>query len=56
MAGIKEIAVKTNKRTGYIDVTRQVEKEIEEAGVQQGIYFCEFDGPRARKLWIKILT
>ncbi len=23
-------------------------------GIWQGIYFCEFDGPRNRKLWIKI--
>ena len=23
-------------------------------GTWQGIYFCEFDGPRARKVWIKI--
>jgi len=24
-------------------------------GTWQGIYFCEFDGPRSRKLWIKII-
>ncbi len=23
-------------------------------GTWQGIYFCEFDGPRSRQLWIKI--
>ncbi|OQA91840.1 MAG: hypothetical protein BWY26_00678 [Elusimicrobia bacterium ADurb.Bin231] len=23
-------------------------------GTWQGIYFCEFDGPRKRKIWIKI--
>lgn len=23
-------------------------------GTWQGIYFCEFDGPRSRKLWMKI--
>ncbi len=23
-------------------------------GTWQGIYFCEFDGPRERKLWVKI--
>ena len=23
-------------------------------GTWQGIYFCEFDGPRSRKLWVKI--
>lgn len=25
-------------------------------GTWQGIYFCEFDGPRARKLWLKIVA
>jgi secondary thiamine-phosphate synthase enzyme len=24
-------------------------------GTWQGIYFCEFDGPRSRKVWLKIL-
>ena len=24
-------------------------------GTWQGIYFCEFDGPRTRKVWIKVL-
>ena len=24
-------------------------------GTWQGIYFCEFDGPRHRKVWIKII-
>ncbi len=24
-------------------------------GTWQGIYFCEFDGPRNRKVWVKIL-
>lgn len=24
-------------------------------GTWQGIYFCEFDGPRKRKIWIKII-
>lgn len=24
-------------------------------GIWQGIYFCEFDGPRSRKVWVKIL-
>jgi len=23
-------------------------------GTWQGIYFCEFDGPRTRKLWVKV--
>lgn len=24
-------------------------------GTWQGIYFCEFDGPRSRKVWVKIV-
>jgi secondary thiamine-phosphate synthase enzyme len=24
-------------------------------GTWQGVYFCEFDGPRTRKLWVKIV-
>ena len=24
-------------------------------GTWQGLYFCEFDGPRSRKLWVKII-
>lgn len=24
-------------------------------GRWQGIYFCEFDGPRSRRLWIKVI-
>ena len=24
-------------------------------GTWQGIYFCEFDGPRNRKVWVKII-
>ena len=25
-------------------------------GTWQGIFFCEFDGPRSRQLWVKIQT
>ena len=25
-------------------------------GQWQGVFFCEFDGPRERKLWVKILA
>jgi secondary thiamine-phosphate synthase enzyme len=25
-------------------------------GQWQGVFFCEFDGPRERKLWVKILS
>ncbi len=24
-------------------------------GTWQGLYFCEFDGPRTRKIWVKII-
>ncbi|MBN2364653.1 MAG: YjbQ family protein [Calditrichaeota bacterium] len=24
-------------------------------GTWQGIYFCEFDGPRSRKVWVKLI-
>jgi len=24
-------------------------------GTWQGVYFCEFDGPRHRKIWVKIM-
>ncbi len=24
-------------------------------GTWQGLYFCEFDGPRSRKVWVKII-
>jgi secondary thiamine-phosphate synthase enzyme len=24
-------------------------------GTWQGVFFCEFDGPRERKLWVKVL-
>lgn len=25
-------------------------------GTWQGVYFCEFDGPRSRKVWVKIIS
>ncbi|MCX5914155.1 MAG: YjbQ family protein, partial [Deltaproteobacteria bacterium] len=24
-------------------------------GTWQGLFFCEFDGPRTRKVWVKII-
>ena len=33
-----------------------VEKGIIRLGTWQKIYFCEFDGPRTRKLWVKWLA
>lgn len=32
-----------------------IEKGRMALGIWQGLYFCEFDGPRTRKVWIKIL-
>ena len=32
-----------------------VEKNRLQLGRWQGIYFCEFDGPRNREIWLKIL-
>ena len=31
-----------------------IEKGRLALGTWQGIYFCEFDGPRTRKVWVKI--
>jgi secondary thiamine-phosphate synthase enzyme len=25
-------------------------------GTWQGIYFCEFDGPRSRRVWVKVIS
>jgi secondary thiamine-phosphate synthase enzyme len=33
-----------------------VEKGELVLGTWQGIYFCEFDGPRSRKLYVKVLA
>lgn len=30
-----------------------IENERLQLGTWQGLYFCEFDGPRQRKVWIK---
>lgn len=30
-----------------------IEKGQVQLGTWQGVYFCEFDGPRSRKLWVK---
>ncbi len=32
-----------------------VEHGLLQLGTWQGIYFCEFDGPRNRQVWIKIV-
>ncbi|MCF7870632.1 MAG: secondary thiamine-phosphate synthase enzyme YjbQ [Candidatus Omnitrophica bacterium] len=33
-----------------------IEKEKLALGTWQGIYFCEFDGPRSRKVYVKIIN
>ena len=37
-------------------VTVFVEGGELQLGTWQGIYLCEFDGPRSRKVWIKIVS
>jgi secondary thiamine-phosphate synthase enzyme len=36
-------------------LTMIIEENRLQLGTWQGIYFCEFDGPRTRKVWVKIL-
>src|SRR3989339_1489691 len=36
-------------------VTIFIENGKLQLGTWQGIYFCEFDGPRSREIWIKTL-
>lgn len=36
-------------------LTVLVEEGRIQLGTWQGIYFCEFDGPRSRQLWMKVL-
>jgi len=36
-------------------VTVFLEKGRLQLGTWQGIYFCEFDGPRNRKVWVKFV-
>jgi len=33
-----------------------LEKGQLQLGTWQGIYFCEFDGPRQRKVWLKFMS
>ena len=33
-----------------------IEKGRLALGTWQGVYFCEFDGPRTRKIWVKIIA
>jgi len=32
-----------------------IEENRLQLGTWQGIYFCEFDGPRSRKVWVKMV-
>jgi secondary thiamine-phosphate synthase enzyme len=38
-----------------VSLSLLVENNRLQLGTWQGIYFCEFDGPRSRKIWVKIL-
>ena len=33
-----------------------IENSQLQLGTWQGIYFCEFDGPRQRRVWVKVLA
>jgi len=33
-----------------------VEKGKLMLGQWQGVFFCEFDGPRERKMWVKVMA
>ena len=35
-------------------VTVLIEEGKLQLGTWQGIYFCEFDGPRSRKVWVRV--
>lgn len=37
-------------------LTILVEKGNLQLGTWQGIFFCEFDGPRRRRVWVKVLS
>ena len=37
-------------------ITVIIESGRLQLGTWQGIYFCEFDGPRQRKVWLKLLS
>ncbi len=37
------------------NLTLLIEDSELKLGTWQGIYFCEFDGPRRRKVWVKIV-
>jgi secondary thiamine-phosphate synthase enzyme len=36
--------------------TLLVENTTIALGTWQGVYFCEFDGPRSREVWVKLIT
>ncbi|MCM8772966.1 MAG: secondary thiamine-phosphate synthase enzyme YjbQ [Candidatus Omnitrophica bacterium] len=40
--------------TGH-SLTIFIENGVLQLGTWQGIYLCEFDGPRTRQVWIKII-
>lgn len=61
------ICVKTHAQTEMIDVTARVQQHVTDSGMTQGlcmvfvlgtwqgIFLCEFDGPRNRKLDLRLI-
>jgi len=58
--------IKTIKPQQFIDITKKVADAVKNStviirdgklllGTWQGIYFCEFDGPRSREFYVKII-
>ncbi|MCS7227709.1 MAG: secondary thiamine-phosphate synthase enzyme YjbQ [Endomicrobia bacterium] len=53
LEGNSDAHIKTSLFTTSLSIF--VENNKLKLGTWQGIYFCEFDGPRLRNVWIKIL-
>jgi len=54
---VETIHINTTKRTQLIDITSItiiIENGHLSLGTWQGIFFCEFDGPRNRRVLVKI--
>jgi secondary thiamine-phosphate synthase enzyme len=54
---VEENAAAHIKSTFYgQSLTVIIENSQLKLGTWQGIYFCEFDGPRTRKAWVKLIS
>jgi thiamine phosphate synthase YjbQ (UPF0047 family) len=58
---MKRITLQTDRRTQFVNVTKKVMGSSVrvivaggrlQLGTWQGIFFCEFDGPREREVWV----